>query len=124
MLGPHGGVVEARADRVRALDLAVVVGEDQGPTAVKDPLSASDPAGSVLPRAIAEATGLEFFGIDFTIDNNGKVFIYELNASMRHSFDHAKNFPYKMPYDKNTSAAFERMVLSRVRSDTFQDIPT
>lgn len=65
---------------------------------------------------IAEATDLEFFGIDFTIDNDGKIFIYELNPSMRHSFDHAKNFPYKLPYDQATSAAFETMVVSRVRS--------
>ncbi len=65
---------------------------------------------------IAEATNLEFFGIDFTVDNEGKIFIYELNPSMRHSFDHAKNFPYKMPYDQATSDAFEKMVLDRVKT--------
>jgi len=65
---------------------------------------------------IAEATDLEFFGIDFTIDNEGKIFIYELNPSMRHSFDHAKTFTYKMPYDLATSTAFEKMVLTRVNA--------
>lgn len=65
---------------------------------------------------IAEATDLEFFGIDFTVDNEGKIFIYELNPSMRHSFDHAKNFPYKLPYDQATSAAFEAMVLTRIEA--------
>ncbi|MDJ0820957.1 MAG: hypothetical protein QNJ09_03985 [Paracoccaceae bacterium] len=74
------------------------------------------------PRAVAgleqaaEDTGLEFFGIDFTIDDDGRAFIYELNASMRHSFDHARNFPYKLPYDQATSAAFTKMVLRRAAS--------
>ncbi|MDG2340527.1 MAG: tetratricopeptide repeat protein [Paracoccaceae bacterium] len=65
---------------------------------------------------IADATDLEFFGIDFTVDDDGKIFIYELNASMRHSFDHALNFPYKLPYDQAISAAFNKMVLSRVHT--------
>ena len=33
---------------------------------------------------------------------------------MRHSFDHAENFPYKMPYDQATSDAFARMVRARL----------
>lgn len=66
---------------------------------------------------LAEVTGLDFFGIDFTIDNEGKIFIYELNPAMRHSFDHAKNFPYKMEHDLNTSEAFMRMVRSRLPAD-------
>ena len=63
---------------------------------------------------IAEMTGLDFFGIDFTVDDDGRIFIYELNAAMRHSFDHAENFPYKMPYDQATSDAFARMVRARL----------
>ncbi len=59
---------------------------------------------------LAEATGLEFFGIDFTLDEEGKIFIYELNAAMRHSFDHSLNFPYKLPYDHAVSEAFAAMV--------------
>ena len=65
---------------------------------------------------IADETALEFFGIDFTLDDEGDggIFIYELNAAMRHSFGHAKNFPYKQPYDEAISAAFRDMVLSRL----------
>lgn len=69
---------------------------------------------------LAEATALDFFGMDFTIDDQGRVFIYELNPSMRHSFDHAKVFPYKLPHDQAISAAFAAMIDRRlgVTSDT------
>lgn len=59
---------------------------------------------------VADLLGLEFIGIDFTVDAEGQLFIYEVNPAMRHSFDHAKNFPYKMPYDLATSKAFQDMV--------------
>ena len=62
---------------------------------------------------LPEVVGLEFFGIDFNFDEDG-VFIYELNPTMRHSFDHAKNFPYKMEYDQATSAAFAEMIEKRL----------
>ena len=62
---------------------------------------------------VAELTDLEFFGMDFTIDQDGKLFIYELNPAMRHSFDHARNFPYKLPYDQAISNAFQAMILKR-----------
>lgn len=62
-----------------------------------------------------KATPLEFFGIDFTVTDSGDILIYELNASMRHSFDHAKSFPYKQEYDEATSAAFQKMVAKYLR---------
>jgi hypothetical protein len=65
-------------------------------------------------ETVAERTRLEFFGIDFTIDADGSLFIYELNPAMRHSFDHARNFPYKMPHDKAISNAFKAMILKRI----------
>jgi hypothetical protein len=64
-------------------------------------------------ETVAERTGLEFFGMDFTIDADGTLFIYELNPAMRHSFDHARNFPYKLPHDKAISNAFQAMILKR-----------
>jgi len=63
---------------------------------------------------LVEKTGLDFFGMDFNVTDTGDVFIYELNASMRHSFDHAQNFPYKRPYDEAISTAFEKMVMSHL----------
>ena len=62
-----------------------------------------------------KATPLEFFGIDFTVTDSGDILIYELNASMRHSFDHAKSFTYKQKYDEATSEAFQKMVARHLR---------
>jgi hypothetical protein len=63
---------------------------------------------------VAQRTGLDFFGMDFTLDEDGKIFVYELNPAMRHSFDHARNFPYKLPHDHNISNAFLGMILNRL----------
>ncbi|MGK7884100.1 MAG: TauD/TfdA family dioxygenase, partial [Crocosphaera sp.] len=63
---------------------------------------------------IRDLIGLDFFGIDFTILPDGRLFIFELNAAMRHNFDHAKNFPYTEPHLKRISDAFETMVKRRL----------
>ncbi len=72
---------------------------------------------------IAEIASMEFFGVDFTIDENEELFIYELNASMRHSFDHAKAFPYKLPYDLEVSQAFSDMIARRLPPGVFRATP-
>ncbi|WP_371155776.1 hypothetical protein [Jannaschia sp. 2305UL9-9] len=75
--------------------------------------------GSKAAAAVEDVfarTPLDFFGMDFTVDTDGGLFIYELNASMRHSFDHARNFPYKQPHDQATSDAFEAMVHRRFQA--------
>ncbi|OZH55902.1 hypothetical protein AFK68_01615 [Hydrocoleum sp. CS-953] len=59
---------------------------------------------------IRDLVGLDFFGIDLTILPDGTLFIFELNAAMRHNFDHAKNFPYTEPHLKRISHAFNAMV--------------
>ncbi|NEQ99603.1 MAG: hypothetical protein F6K30_23355, partial [Cyanothece sp. SIO2G6] len=59
---------------------------------------------------IRDIINLDFFGIDFTILDDGTLFIFELNAAMRHNFDHAQNFPYTRPYLEAVSRAFNQMV--------------
>ncbi len=63
---------------------------------------------------VRDLVGLDFFGIDFTILQDGTLFIFELNAAMRHNFDHAKNFPYTEPYLRKISNAFDTMLQSRL----------
>jgi tetratricopeptide (TPR) repeat protein len=65
-------------------------------------------------HTIRDLIGLDFFGIDFTILPEGTIFIFELNAAMRHNFDHAGNFPYTRPYLEKISDAFEQMVKNRI----------
>lgn len=67
-------------------------------------------------HTIRDLVGLDFFGIDFTILPEGTIFIFELNAAMRHNFDHAGNFPYTRPYLEKISDAFARMVKDRLGS--------
>ncbi len=66
---------------------------------------------------IRDLIGLDFFGIDFTILQDGTLFIFELNAAMRHNFDHAKNFPYTEPHLKRISDAFDAMLQRRLISN-------
>ena len=75
-------------------------------------------------ETVAERVDLEFFGVDFTLDDEGRVFIYELNPAMRHSFDHGRNFLYKLPYDHAISNAFEAMVLNRLQGARAPGIAT
>ena len=63
---------------------------------------------------IRDAIGLDFFGIDLTILRDGTLFIFELNAAMRHNFDHAQNFPYTEPHLRRISNAFDTMIQNRL----------
>ncbi|KST63446.1 TauD/TfdA family dioxygenase [Mastigocoleus testarum] len=70
---------------------------------------------------IRDLVGLDFFGIDFTILQDGTLFIFELNAAMRHNFDHAKNFPYTEPHLRKISNAFDAMVQRRLKKSNEKD---
>ncbi|RZM82552.1 tetratricopeptide repeat protein [Leptolyngbya iicbica] len=80
----------------------------------------NDPAAYLGPKAfdalyaICDTIGLDFFGIDFTLDAEGNVIVFEANAAMRHNFDHAENFPYTRPHLENVSAAFAAMLDRRL----------
>jgi len=64
-------------------------------------------------ESLVPLVGLEFFGIDFTFDDAG-LLIYEMNPAMRHSFDHAKDFAYKLPHDQAITEAFSGMLDRRL----------
>ena len=65
-------------------------------------------------HAIARVIGLDFFGVDFTLDHDGRVLVFEANAAMRHNFDHADAFPYTRPHLQRISRAFGAMVDRRL----------
>jgi len=69
-----------------------------------------------LLQKLPDFVGLEFFGFDFTILDDGTVLIFELNPAMRHSFSHAKNSPYMRPYLQKISDAFQEMIDQKVAS--------
>lgn len=63
---------------------------------------------------IGSEIGLDFFGIDSAVTEDGAILIYELNPTMRHSFDHAKNFPYLIEPYREIAAAFNRMLAAKI----------
>ena len=63
---------------------------------------------------IARIIDLDFFGIDFTTDRDGRVLVFEANAAMRHNYEHATAFPYTRAHLDRVSDAFDRMVHRRL----------
>lgn len=60
-------------------------------------------------RAIGEAVGLEYFGVDCGLDREGNLVVFEVNASMIvHPYNEA--FPYKTPFVENIKRAFRAML--------------
>jgi len=82
-----------------------------------DPASVISEDTFALLKKLPEFIGLEFFGFDFTILNDGAVLIFELNPAMRHSFSHAKNSPYMRPHLQKISDAFQAMVDRKIASN-------
>lgn len=68
-------------------------------------------------HAIRDLMDLDFFGIDFTVDEDGRLVIYEANAAMRHNFDYAGAFPYTRAHLERISDAFADMLDRRVAVD-------
>ena len=66
-------------------------------------------------RAIQQRIGLEYFGIDCGLDTNGKLLVFEVNASML-VHDDNREFPYKDPAVRRIKAAFDAMLAKRAIS--------
>ncbi|MAF47579.1 MAG: hypothetical protein CMM10_04905 [Rhodospirillaceae bacterium] len=64
-------------------------------------------------NALPKISGLDFFGVDFDVMEDGRILIFETNPAMRHSFEHARNFPYLEPHARRITDAFQNMILSR-----------
>jgi len=72
--------------------------------------------GDTTLQALAEVQAvlkLDFFGVDFTLLPDGRPYIFECNAAMRHNYDHAQNFPYTQKTLNAVSEAFDTMVMHR-----------
>jgi len=66
-------------------------------------------------RAMARATGLDYGGIDCGLDRDGRIVVFEANASMLVHDEKLEDFAYKNPYIAKIKTAFDAMV-SRRRS--------
>jgi tetratricopeptide (TPR) repeat protein len=66
-------------------------------------------------REIQKRIGLEYFGIDCSVDINGELLVFEVNASMLVHDDNAE-FPYKNPAVYRIKAAFDAMLARFAKS--------
>lgn len=63
---------------------------------------------------LADAVGLEYFGIDCAIDRDGRLLVFEADPAMLvHTSDPIDLYPYKHRYIPRIYAAVERMIDSR-----------
>jgi Tetratricopeptide repeat len=70
-------------------------------------------------RQIAKAVGLEYFGIDCSIDRDGRVLVFEADPAMLvHSSDPPELYPYKRQFVPRIYRAIEAMVDRRKAADT------
>jgi tetratricopeptide (TPR) repeat protein len=62
--------------------------------------------------AIRKRIGLDFFGVDCGLDRDGRLVVFEVNASML-VHEHNEAFPYKDPCVRAIKAAFDAMLARR-----------
>jgi tetratricopeptide (TPR) repeat protein len=77
---------------------------------LRDPARVFNPNQMATLRAIRSAVGLEFFGVDCAIDREGKVVVFEANATML-VHDNNPAFPYRNGYVRRIKSAFNDMLL-------------
>ena len=68
-------------------------------------------------RAMAKATELDYGGIDCGLDRDGRIVVFEANASMLVHDEKTEDFAYKNQYIAKIKTAFDAMVSRRRMSD-------
>jgi tetratricopeptide (TPR) repeat protein len=76
---------------------------------LRDPWTYFKPDHRAALRAIRQAIGLEYLGIDCGLDAAGQLVVFEVNASM---LVHQRNddFPYKAPFVERIKLAFDALL--------------
>lgn len=72
-----------------------------------------NPAQQESLRAIAKATGLDYGGIDCGVDRDGRIVVFEANASILVHDEKNPTFAYKNQYIAKIKAAFDAMLAQR-----------
>jgi tetratricopeptide (TPR) repeat protein len=83
---------------------------------LEDPAAVLGSAGMAAIAEIARRLDLDFAGIDFSILPDGRILVFEANATMRvHLHDRIEDFPYKHIHVPKIFQAFTRMIEERMR---------
>jgi tetratricopeptide (TPR) repeat protein len=80
---------------------------------LQDMGSVFDAAHQDALRAMARATGLDYGGIDCGLDRDGRIVVFEANASMLVHDEKTEDFAYKNQYIAKIKTAFDAMVSRR-----------
>jgi tetratricopeptide (TPR) repeat protein len=80
---------------------------------LENPADVFSPKHYEALRAVREAIGLEYFGIDCGIDRAGNLVVFEANATMLVHW-HNETFPYKTPFVAKIKQAFDAMLKRRI----------
>jgi len=83
--------------------------QDEEKAFLENPGGVFSPDHYAAFAAIRAAIGLEFFGIDCSLDRGGNIVVFEVNASMLIHDDNA-DFPYKTPHCIRIKEAFDAML--------------
>lgn len=81
---------------------------------LQDPVKVFGDQGVAALDLIRRQIGLDYFGIDCALDADGKVVIFEVNASMLIHLDNP-GFEYKVPYVRAIKMAFEQLLERRAK---------
>jgi tetratricopeptide (TPR) repeat protein len=73
-----------------------------------------NPAHQQALRAIAKATGLDYGGVDCGLDRDGRIVVFEANASMLVHDEKDPTFAYKNQYIAKIKTAFDAMMARRL----------
>ena len=84
---------------------------------LQEPSTVFDPAHQAALRSVAGATGLDYCGIDCSLDREGRIVVFETNAAMLVHDEKDPLFTYKNPFIARIKTAFDAM-LRRLATDT------
>jgi hypothetical protein len=79
-----------------------------------------DPRGAIGARSyealerLSEVVGLDYFGIDFTVLDDGELMVFEANASVGFFQTWAKTFRYLYPVIDRLGAAFNALMAAKL----------
>jgi hypothetical protein len=83
--------------------------QDEEERFLRDPEQVFGAAHYEALRLIRDRIGLDYFGIDCGLDRDGKLVVFEVNASML-VHDQNPEFPYKDMYISRIKVAFDAML--------------
>ena len=100
------------ADRYRLMKADTALQQDEQ-RFLSDPAAVIGTGAIDAIRSAFERTGLEYCGIDFAQLRDGRMLVFELNASMRLNYDHVAPFPYLRHHLDAARTAFQNLVLGQ-----------